>query len=208
MKPTLIGLTGGIGTCKTVVTKMFEAEGFPVLNADQISREVMQPGKPAFKEIIQLFGSEVETPQGLDRRKIRDKIFQNPTLRKQLEKITHPKIMERAFELASQCAKEGKPIVILEAAVLIEAQLTHLVDCLILVTATEEQQRERAAKRDDVSAIEIEAIIKAQLSQSERKKHARYLIDNSGPLQETERQVKEVAKKIRKDFQPLTRNFC
>lgn len=196
MRPKIYGLTGGIGVGKSVVARMFEAAGVPVINADEISREIMKPGASAFNEIVDIFGKGVVKDGELDRNRLRKIVFGNNDLRNRLEKITHKRILENAFEKAKEFYKNGKRVVLLEAAVLIEAKFDNEVDGIIVVTATHSQQRERSMKRDEVKMSDIESIIKAQLSDEERLKHAQYVIDNSGTLAETERQVKELAYKL------------
>ena len=193
MPPKIYGLTGGIGVGKSVVARMFESAGIPVMDADQISREIMKPRQPAFNEIIELFGNEVVKNGELDRKRIREIVFKNKTLREKLEKITHRRILERAIEKARDFFAKGKNVVLLEAAVLIEANFTDELDGLIVVIAKPEQQRERGMKRDKARMSEIESIISAQASDEERLKLAQYVIDNSGTIEETERQVKKIA---------------
>lgn len=197
MQHKIYGLTGGIGVGKSVVAGMFEAQGIPVLYADKISREVMKPGSPAFKEIVLLFGESVVSNGELDRKLIRKLVFEDRGLKEKLEKITHRRIIDMAKAQAAELHKSGANVVILEAAVLIEAGFVKEVDGVIVVIAKRERQLERGMRRDGANREGIEAIIKAQLTDVERKKHATFLIDNSGNLKETERQVKEISKKLK-----------
>lgn len=196
MRPKIYGLTGGIGVGKSVVAQMFESSGIPVIDADKISREIMRPGTLAFNEILALFGKGVIKNGELDRKSLRKIVFENKDLRIGLEKITHKRILENAFERAEEFYKKGKRVVLLEAAVLIEAKFAKEVDGVIVVTAKPEQQRERGIKRDKIELFEIESVISSQTSDLERLKYAKYVIDNAGTLEETKRQVKVIAKKL------------
>lgn len=174
-----IGLTGGIGCGKSAAAQAFADLGVPVLDADQIARELVTPGSPALAEIVAAFGPGTLTREGtLDRRALRERVFADPSARKRLEGILHPRVRH---ELISRRAQLQGPYCVLVIPLLFEAGLEGLVDRVLVVDCSEAQQRSRVAARDGVPPAQVEAIMKSQVSRSTRLARADDVLDNAGP---------------------------
>lgn len=173
----IIGLTGGIGSGKSTVAKEFIALGIDVVDADQIAREVVEPGQWALSEIELYFGSDVIDINGfLDRAKLRHIIFASEVKKQWLNALLHPIIRDTL--LARLNAATSK-YVILEAPLLLENELTKYTDYTLVVDVSESLQIERAMQRDTNSESQIKAIMKAQISRALRLQYADYIIDNN-----------------------------
>jgi dephospho-CoA kinase len=184
----IIGLTGGIGSGKSTVAKLFAAKGITVVDADQCSRIVVEPGQPALLNIEARFGKTILLPDGtLDRAQLRKIIFESPSDKQWLEQLLHPLIFT---EILRQLEIAPGSYAILESPLLIEAGQSALCHRTLVVDATEEEQIKRAIQRDNNSRELIEAIMKTQAKRSERLAKADDLIDNNGEdLQKLEQQV-------------------
>jgi len=194
----VIGLTGNIACGKSVVARMFEELGARVIDADRIARWVVEPGEPAWKEIVERFGNGILNPdRTINRGKLGGVVFKDKEKREELNSITHPRIIERIKELIQEYGKEKVGVVIVEAALIVEkGGMKPLIDDLIVVTADEETQIRRLMERNGFSREEALSRIKSQMPVSEKVKHATYVIDNSGPLEETRKQVEDVWRRI------------
>lgn len=188
MKPKLIvGLTGGIASGKTAVSDCFEDLGVPVIDADVVAREVVEPGEPAVEKIIELFGNQVLDSDGrLERKRLRAAIFNDPEQRKQLESLLHPIIRNRMQE---KLEKIDHDYVVLSIPLLLEADQTGMVDRVLVVDVPEEEQIRRTIQRDGGSREDVLRIMSAQISREERFSRADDVIDNAGSLTELEQQV-------------------
>lgn len=135
---------------KTAVSQVLREEGAYIIDADQIARELVQPHKPAWNEIIRAFGKEILQEDGsVDRKELADKIFADPEQRKVLNQILHPRIKEEIARRAREIGqKNPEAIVVIDAPLLVELGMHHKVDRLIVVTSTQTQQMERLKKRD------------------------------------------------------------
>ncbi len=196
----VIGLTGNIACGKSVVARMFEELGSKTIDADQIARLVVKPGEPVWHEIVEAFGAEILNRDGSINRSILGEIvFNDKEKREILNSITHPRIIERIKELVEQLAKEKVEVVIVEAALIVEkGGMKPIIKELIVVTADEETQISRLINRDGLSREEAVARIKSQMPLSEKLKYATYVVDNSGTLEETRKQIEEVWGSINK----------
>ena len=193
----LIGLTGGIASGKSTVATILKQLGAAVINADELSREVVQPGKGAWKEIVETFGADVlQSDKTLDRKKLRTLVFDNPEARKQLEAIIHPKVRALAEEKIRELAAAGRSIIVYEVPLLFEGQLHHWLRPVILVACDINTQRQRLRDRDQLTNTEAQQHIDAQISLEEKRKLADYVIENNGNIEELERQVKSVLESI------------
>jgi dephospho-CoA kinase len=194
----IIGLTGNIASGKTEVANIFKELGAKVIDADKIAREVVEPGEIAWKEIIEEFGNNILNTDGsINRKKLGEIVFNDDTKREQLNRITHPRIMTKLKELIDKYKKENGNLVIVEAALIVEkGGLLNLLDELIVVVTDEETQVERIMKRDGLRRDEALSRIKSQMPISEKTKQATHVIDNSGSLGESRKQVEEVWEKI------------
>ena len=177
MRPNLvIGLTGGIGSGKTVVANLFSALGVPVVDADEMAREVVTPGRPAYEEIVREFGTEVLTKTGeLDRRLMRERVFADPVNRKRLEAIVHPRVYA---EIKQRIDALNAAYAIIVVPLLIETGGTDLVDRVLVVDAPKALQIERASRRDGASCAAIEQILATQVYRGARLEAADDVIVN------------------------------
>jgi dephospho-CoA kinase len=182
----VIGLTGGIATGKSSVAKFFTELGIPVIDADQLARDAVQPGSPALEQIISLFGRELLMHDGaLDRKRLGELVFSNPEKRRQLEGILHPEIRKLAEERIAQAAAAGHQRLIYMAPLLIEAGATDRVDDLWVVTVRPEIQLERLMRRDGINREQAERIVGSQMPLSEKARYGSVVIDNSGTEAQT-----------------------
>ena len=194
----LIGLTGGIASGKSTVAKILERLGAAIVNADVLSREVVEPGRDAWKEIVDAFGAEVlQTDQTLDRQKLRAIIFDRPEARKKLESIIHPRVRALAEERIRQHAAAGYEIIVYEVPLLFEGNLQDALRPVILVACAADTQRRRLQHRDQLDAAAAQKHIEAQMSLAEKRRLADYVIENDGNLEDLERQVRAVLEKIK-----------
>lgn len=182
----IIGLTGGIASGKSVVSQQLEQLGMRTIDADEISHEILARDEGVKQAVVDAFGTEVLTRDGLtDRKKLGKIVFQNPDHRKTLERIMHPPIGAELWKKA----REGMDDVVLEAPLLIETGGHERVDLVVVVYATREHQIQRIMKRDGISKEEATERIDAQLPLARKVSYADYLINNCGSLEDTESQV-------------------
>jgi dephospho-CoA kinase len=188
----VVGLTGGIASGKSTVAGMFGALGARVLDADQVGRDVVVPGRPALAELVAAFGSAVLLPDGqLDRRAVADRVFGSAAELSRLNRITHPRIgwelNKKLLVLATE--KPDPPVVVLEAAVLVEAGWYHLVDRIVVVVAQHSTQVARLMAVNGLDAAQAEARVRAQLPLRARLRFADHWVDGESSLSETQQQV-------------------
>ena len=177
-RPLRVGLTGGIASGKTSVAALFAALGVPVIDTDQIARDVVGPGTPGLEEVRQVFGDDAITADGrLDRARLRQSIFADPGLRERLETILHPRIL-REMESASDAA--GGPYQILVIPLLVESNLRKRVDRVLVVDCNEEQQIARLIQRDGETRTGARRILAAQANRRDRLSAADDVIVNAG----------------------------
>ena len=190
----LVGLTGGIATGKSTVSKMLRELGAEIIDADQIARRVVEPGQPAWREIVEEFGRDVLSPDGtLDRRKLGAIVFANPERRRRLEAITHPAIRARVKARVDELAAQGfAGIAFYDAAILIEALGHQDMDRIVVVMTDEATQLARLGGRDDTDEAEGRRKIASQMPLAEKAKLADHIIDNSGDREATAEQVRRV----------------
>jgi dephospho-CoA kinase len=195
----IFGLTGGIGSGKSVVARMFREEKIPVVDADGISREVTAPGKPAHDEIVRRFGAQILLSDGrIDRKKLGAIVFADPGKRSDLEAITHPRIAEGIREAVSALASEGHAVVIVEAALIHEKGRQGMFEAVIGVRCERRLQVDRIMGRDDISREEALRIVSSQMDPEEKTEASDYVIDNSGDLAGTRAQVRALAETLRR----------
>jgi len=185
-----IGLTGGIASGKSTVADLFAELGIPVIDTDIVARQVVAPGQPGLKALIDTFGTDLLSEDGhLDRRRLRNLIFDNPDQRLILEGIMHPLIRARTIELINQA--DG-PYQVLVVPLLIETGFRTLVDRVLVVDCPEEQQRARLLTRDNETPERIDRILAAQAHRDERLAAADDILDNSGSFEQTHSQVQQL----------------
>ncbi|WP_407595134.1 dephospho-CoA kinase [Acinetobacter lwoffii] len=176
----VLGLTGGIGSGKSAASQWFEAQGITVVDADVVAREVVEIGQPALTQIQQAFGDWVLLADGsLNRRALREYIFQSPEARKTLESITHPAIR---ISIIQQLHAAQSPYAILVSPLLFETNQHELTQHTLLIDATIELQIERASQRDGQNIEQIRNIIAAQMSREQKQTMADDIVLNDGHL--------------------------
>lgn len=186
-KKLIIGLTGGIGSGKSEVSRRFEKLGITLVDADVVARDVVLPGKPALESIRSHFGTDILLPDGsLNRAKLREIIFTDPAEKEWLEQLLHPVINQQIRE---QLALSTSAYAMLSSPLLLETQQHLLVDRILVVDTSEMLQIERASKRDANQEEQIKAIMATQLSRAERCSRATDIIQNHGDISELDEQI-------------------
>ena len=190
----LVGLTGGIATGKSTVSAMLRSLGCIVIDADQLARDVVEPGEPALATIAAEFGRDVIQADGtLDRKRLGAIVFADAGRRKRLEAITHPAIRERFMRRVQQLADERfSGVVVFDAAVMIESGNYKNMDRLVVVATDEATEIARLMARDDIGRDEAALKVRSQMPVAEKAKLADYVIDNGGDRAATEAQVRRV----------------
>ena len=189
----IIGLTGGIGTGKTLVAKALEELGAAVVNADLLGHEVYEPRTEGWREVVAAFGERVVSADGeIDRRALGGIVFSDEAALRRLNAITHPRIYALAAERLDALKRQGAEAAVLEAALLIEAQWTGLVSEVWVVTSPEGDVIERLGQRNGMDADTARARIGAQMPQSERVGYADAVLENSGSPEELDANVREL----------------
>jgi dephospho-CoA kinase len=190
----VVGLTGGIASGKSAVSAMLEAAGVPVIDADRLAREVVEPGRPAFDEIVAAFGREVVGADGrLDRARLGAIVFADPEARRRLEAIVHPRVFEAERAALAELARTRPgSVAVVDAALLLESGNHRWMDAVVLVAAPRETQIARLMARNGLARPEAEARLAAQWPLEAKRAYADYEIDNGGSLDRTRRQVAEL----------------
>lgn len=194
MPPVLtIALTGGIGSGKTSIASIFKSLGVPIIDSDTISKEIILPGKPCFKDIVNEFGEEILTNKGtIDRYKLRDIIFNNDKARIKLENIIHPVVFKN---IDTEISLINYPYCLVIIPLLIETKSTERFDRILVIDALESLQFERIVKRDDISPILIKKIIKTQAKRKERLRYANDIIVNNDKIINLNKSINTLHKK-------------
>jgi dephospho-CoA kinase len=188
----VLGLTGGIGSGKSMVAQMFAQLGAVVIDADRLARAVVEPGEPALQEITATFGSDVLLPDGhLDRSKLAGVIFSDPAERAKLDAITHPRIRAR-MDAEIKARRLGPGVLIVDVPLLYENDRTHTVERVIVVWVDPQTQLQRIRQRDGLSADAARQRIAAQMPLDAKRARADHVIDNSGGREDTRRQVEAI----------------
>ena len=200
----IVGVTGGIASGKSTVSRMLEDSGVPAVDFDALAREIVEAGKPAFEEMVALFGEGVLLSDGrLDRKNLAGIVFADEGKRKALEHMTHPRIVQAFLDRVGEITRRD-PHAIIQAVIplLFEVNLQHLVQKVLLVYIPREMQIERLMKRDGISREAAQNILKAQLPIDEKLAHADFVIHNEGTLEETRRQVEKVWEALKEQRAP------
>ena len=177
----IVALTGGIGSGKTTVANLFAALNIPIIDADIIAREVVKPNTLALKKIRQHFGQQILHEEGsLNRRQLREIVFQNEQEKRWLNQLLHPLIQQETLKQFSTCQS---PYLIWVIPLLIENQLTDLVDRILVIDVSRETQIERTMKRDNADRQLTENILDAQVDRQTRLFYADDVINNEEPLE-------------------------
>jgi len=195
----LVGLTGGIATGKSLVSQILKELGAYIIDADKIARQVVEPEKPAWLEIVKFFGRDIiNKDKIINRKRLGEIIFNDPVKRRKLEEIVHPRVIEEENRLVEEYRRKNPDgIVIIDAALLIEAGSHKRVDKLIVVYADKETQVKRLMERDGLRRTDAEKKIASQLPLDKKVKMADFVIDNSKGIEETQRQTIDIFNKLR-----------
>lgn len=193
----VFGLTGGIASGKSTVAARLRARGVPVIDADELAREVVAPGTEGLRAIVEAFGAGVFGPAGtLDRKALARIAFSDLAARKKLEGITHPRITRLAVERAQELARAGEPLACYEAALIVENGMADAFRPLVVVACPEDVQVARVRARDGASADDALARIRAQKPLSEKVAVADHVIDTSGSMEDSAKRTEEVLRAV------------
>lgn len=195
----IVGLTGGVASGKTVVSKVFREEGALIIDLDQVARDMVQPHRPAYDDLIKAFGKGILYEDGsINRKKLASMVFANPNQRERLNQILHPRIKDEIDQrIRAIGQKDPQAIVVIDAPLLIERGEHKEVDQLVVVTSSKKRQIQRLIQRDGISEKEALMRISSQMPLEEKVKWADFVIRNDGSLQETKRRAKEIFKKLK-----------
>jgi dephospho-CoA kinase len=194
-----VGLTGGIATGKSTAGAMFVQLGCHMIDSDQITHQLLDPGQAVHVAVVNEFGKRILAPDGtIDRRILGEIVFKDPGARAKLNSLVHPAVIQRQQQWLKQVeAQDSQSIAIVDAALMIEAGTYRNYDKIIVVTCRPEIQKQRLNARSKLSEAEIEARIRAQMPMEEKVKYADFVIDSSGPIEETLEQVRRVYEQLR-----------
>ena len=188
-----IGLTGGIGTGKSEVLSILRDLGASTVQADLLAHEIYSPGKPAWQDIIHTFGSEIITAeQQINRKKLGEIVFADKNKLSKLNQIVHPRIFEHLKELIEKQEMAGVRLLVIEAAILIEAEWTEIVDSVWVVKASKSIIIDRLKGKTTLSEKQITQRINAQISDAKRQEKANEIITNNGDKSELRDQVRKL----------------
>jgi dephospho-CoA kinase len=188
----LIGLTGGIASGKSLVSRQLQRLGATVIDADRVARDVVQPGRPGWEMIVKEFGrSFIDSDGGLDRKALGQLVFNNPRELERLNRITHPLILAEIEKLLQKYRSGPEEVVVLDAPLLFETGLDRCVDEVWVVMVDHQTQVKRLMGRDRLTEQEAEHRTLLQIPLEEKASRADRVIDNRGLPEETEQQVKE-----------------
>lgn len=196
----LVGLTGTMGSGKSTTASILKKMGAFIIDADALCRDLVQPNRPAWKEVVQTFGEKILQGNGqeIDRGKLAEIVFNDKAKKKQLENILHPKVITEEKKLAEQIFRDQpEAIVIVEAALLIESGNHRRMDKTIVVTCDEEQSIQRAMKRSSLGRDEAISRIQNQMPQAEKIKEADYVLQNNSKQEELEVNVQALYSELK-----------
>ncbi|SDN05895.1 dephospho-CoA kinase [Sediminibacillus halophilus] len=197
----VIGLTGGIASGKSTIAGIFAEWDIPVVDADIISRQVVERGETAYEQIVDVFGEEVLLSDGnLDRGKLGRIIFKDKEKREQLNSIVHPAVRKKMLEQRDTYADKGEEAVVMDIPLLYESDLTHFVDKVLVVYVDEQTQKQRLMNRNGFSEEEAIDRIHSQLPLDKKAKMADEIIDNNGSMECSREQLLTILKKWKIHF--------
>ncbi|MCG7252307.1 dephospho-CoA kinase [Corynebacterium pseudodiphtheriticum] len=194
----IIGLTGGIGSGKSTVARSLQEHGFPIVDADLIAREIVEPGQPALAELAKEFGEDILNADGsLDRGLLASRAFTTKDTTQRLNDITHPRINQRTQELFDEARENGAEAVIYDMPLLIDKGLHKDMDATIVVHAAEHVRLERLTTKRGLDVDDVRRRINAQIDDETRKQHADILLDNNGTEEDLTQQIAQAVDKIK-----------
>jgi len=190
----VLGVTGSMGSGKSTVARMFKAKDCQIIDADRLAHESFSVGSAVYKKVVASFGRGIlKSDKHIDRAKLGKIVFADKTALTRLNSIVHRALIA---EIRRRIKDSGKKIIILDAALIIEAGLRNMVDKLVVVTARRQQQILRSQKKLSLNKDEIARRIKYQISQNAKKRLADFIIDNSGQISKTRKQVSEIRRTL------------
>ena len=193
----IIGLTGGIGTGKSTVAQFLAELGAVVIDVDQVGHQALKPESRVYQEIVNTFGEQVLAPDGtIDRQKLGKIVFANPGDRTRLNEIIHPAMHRTVIAQMEEYRRQGVPVVVLDAPLLLDAGWAQIVDEVWVTTAAESTVLERLRERSSMSAQKVQARIHSQLPSQERIKQADVIIDTDCDLNELKNKVRQLWRRV------------
>jgi len=192
-----LGLTGGIASGKSSVSRIFRELGITVIDADVLARKAVEPGQPAWTQVVSEFGRDIQLPSGeLDRKKLGALVFSDEKRRRRLEEIIHPRVREMMLAERERLRSAGAEIAVYDVPLLYEKNLASQFDAVIVVDCLEELQLARLMARDALSEDQARARLSAQMPLAEKRRLADYVIENNAGFDELRENVRRVLKKI------------
>ncbi len=194
----VFALTGGMGSGKSTVARLWAEAGLPIVSADELAREAVAPGSPELVEIVAAFGDEVLLPDGqLDRKRLGETVFANQEARARLNAIVHPKVRKLAEEAFERASQNGAELVCYDIPLLFETGQQERFRPVVVVTASPLQQMERVAARDSLSPGQVAARLKSQMPLREKEEGADIVIVNGGTLEELSVRAEKALQEVR-----------
>ncbi len=195
----IVGITGGVGTGKSTILQILKDEyNAAVIMADDVAKELMEPGQPSYRAVVEYFGTEIlsgEEGSPIDRVKLAGIVFSDPDKLSALNLLTHPLVRIRILELIDVYNRQNYDLIIVESAILIQAHYLDLIDELWVVYADYDTRVERLISSRGYTVEKIDNIISNQLSDDEMKRYASFLIDNTGTIDDVRRQLSDYLKR-------------
>lgn len=202
-----IGVTGGVGSGKSLVCRRLQESGIPVASADQLARQAVEPHTRAHKQIVKRFGKDILSADGtIDRPRLRQIITQDEIARKDLESYVHPEVGVQMQEHFRSAAAQGAWLAAVEVPLLFEAGLQDLFDAVILVSGDHNVRIDRIMKRDNVSRQQAEALMHIQMDEAQKRRMSDFIIENNGSIDEMHRQVDRVLEKLAAKYKKIGEN--
>lgn len=197
----IVGLTGGIASGKSLVSRVFKDLGAHIIDADRIVHELLAPGEPVWEEVVKYFGRDVLQPdQCIDRRRLGEIVFRDGEKRAWLNRCIHPRVFD-VYQAHVRRLRQaaGSAVVVFDAALLIETGYHNKMDRVVVVYAGPEQQLKRLRERDRFTEDEALARIRSQMPLGEKREHADFVIENTGDREETERRARAVFAELKRE---------
>lgn len=195
----IVGITGGVGTGKSTILQILKDEyNAAVIMADDVAKELMEPGQPSYRAVVEYFGTEIlsgEEGSPIDRVKLAGIVFSDPDKLSALNLLTHPLVRIRILELIDEYNRQNYDLIIVESAILIQAHYLDLIDELWVVYADYDTRVDRLISSRGYTVEKIDNIISNQLSDDEMKRYASFLIDNTGTIDDVRRQLSAYLKR-------------
>lgn len=189
----VIGLTGGIASGKSTISNMITTFGIPVIDADVISRQVVEPGESAYRKIVDYFGENIlHDDRTINRNKLGQIVFSDEEKRKALNKMVHPEVRKTMLNQKEDLINAGNKAVVLDIPLLFESKRTALVDQILVVYVDEDTQLSRLMKRDGFTEEESQSRIKSQMPLKQKQEMADAIIDNRGSLEQSRKQLEKI----------------